>query len=185
MSGVPVVIADRGFPVRPVESGAPLLTVATNGFGAPIVIDEVRGTPFVVEGLPPEEGEGEPEPELWTIGDWTAGDATTLSIAGGRARATRAGGNPRISRQVSGLDEGVSYRVETTGYVGTAGSVFFRISADANLSSGDYVNIGGAGAIDQTFTAPAGGTVYVGIVGVASEDGQYVETDEEFTFTLA
>lgn len=57
MSGVPVVIADRGFPVRPVESGAPLLTVSTNGFGAPIVIDETHGTPFVVEGLP------EPEPE--------------------------------------------------------------------------------------------------------------------------
>lgn len=58
MNGVPVVIAENGygFPVRPVESGAPLLTVSTNGFGAPIVIDETHGTPFVVEGLPePEE----------------------------------------------------------------------------------------------------------------------------------
>lgn len=54
---VPVVISERfGFPVRPVETGAPVLTVAENGLGAPIVITET-GTPFVVEGLP------EPEPE--------------------------------------------------------------------------------------------------------------------------
>lgn len=42
MSGVPVVIAANGLgaPVRPVESGAPLLTIADNGLGVPIVISE-------------------------------------------------------------------------------------------------------------------------------------------------
>lgn len=50
--GVPVVIAEngRGFPVRPVESGAPVLTVAASGLGVPIIVSE-RGAPFVVEGL--------------------------------------------------------------------------------------------------------------------------------------
>lgn len=52
MSGVPVVIAENGFgvPVNPVDSGAPLLTVAANGRGTPIVISE-RGAPFIVQGL--------------------------------------------------------------------------------------------------------------------------------------
>ena len=57
MSGVPVVIATngRGFPVNPVEANAPVLTIADNGYGAPIVISE-RGAPFIVEGYtPPEE----------------------------------------------------------------------------------------------------------------------------------
>lgn len=54
MPGVPVVVATNGLgtPVRPVDSGAPLLTVATNGFGVPIVISDL-GAPFVVEGLFP------------------------------------------------------------------------------------------------------------------------------------
>ena len=52
MSGAPVVIATNGYgmAVRPVDSGAPVLTVAENGFGMPIVISDL-GAPFVVEGL--------------------------------------------------------------------------------------------------------------------------------------
>lgn len=54
MSGAPVVIATNGYgmAVRPVDSGAPVLTVAENGFGMPIVISDL-GAPFVVEGLEP------------------------------------------------------------------------------------------------------------------------------------
>lgn len=52
--GIPVVIAEngQGFPVKPVEDNAPVMTVAENGLGAPIVISEL-GAPFVVQGLRP------------------------------------------------------------------------------------------------------------------------------------
>ena len=54
MSGIPVVISTNGLglAVRAVESGAPVMTVATNGHGAPIVLSE-RGVPFIVEGVAP------------------------------------------------------------------------------------------------------------------------------------
>ncbi len=49
-SGIPVVITDRnGIPVTPVSSGAPLMTVAANGLGTPIVITD-NGAPFIVDG---------------------------------------------------------------------------------------------------------------------------------------
>lgn len=58
MSGVPVVISTNGLgmPVRPVTENAPVLTIADNGFGAPIVVTD-NGAPFIVEGYepPPEE----------------------------------------------------------------------------------------------------------------------------------
>lgn len=54
MSGPPVVIATNGygFPVRPVEANAPVLTIADNGMGAPIVISD-NGAPFIVQGYTP------------------------------------------------------------------------------------------------------------------------------------
>ena len=52
MSGFPVVIAANslGFPVKPVTKGFPVMTLAANGRGVPIVISD-KGTRFVVEGL--------------------------------------------------------------------------------------------------------------------------------------
>lgn len=52
--GIPVVISANniGMPVRPVDKNAPLMTVATNGRGIPIVISD-RGAPFVVQGYNP------------------------------------------------------------------------------------------------------------------------------------
>ena len=59
MSGFPVVIVEKGgFPVKAVETRAPIMMVAENGMGVPIVLSE-RGAPFIIEGLP----EPEPEPE--------------------------------------------------------------------------------------------------------------------------
>lgn len=53
VKGAPVIITTKnGIPVRPVESGGPLLTVTDNGIGAPITISE-RGAPFVVGGIGP------------------------------------------------------------------------------------------------------------------------------------
>lgn len=54
---VPVVIIESGgFPVRPVETGFPVMTVADNGIGTPITITDL-GAPFIVQGYePPMEG---------------------------------------------------------------------------------------------------------------------------------
>lgn len=55
VSGPPVVIVESGgAPVRPVDSGYPLLTVSENGIGAPITISD-RGAPFIVQGYEPIE----------------------------------------------------------------------------------------------------------------------------------
>lgn len=56
-SGVPVIIVESGgVPVRPVEAGFPLMTVADNGMGTPITITDL-GAPFIVQGYElPEEG---------------------------------------------------------------------------------------------------------------------------------
>lgn len=54
MSGIPVVIATngKGMAVKAVTDRAPLMTVAANGFGIPIVLDDL-GVPYVVEGAGP------------------------------------------------------------------------------------------------------------------------------------
>ncbi|MBX3596022.1 MAG: hypothetical protein KF874_00495 [Rhizobiaceae bacterium] len=48
---IPVVVSENGLgvPVRPVDSGAPAMTVAANGLGMPVFISD-RGAPFVVNG---------------------------------------------------------------------------------------------------------------------------------------
>lgn len=48
---IPVVIAENGLgvPVRPVEENAPVLTIASNGLGAPITISD-NGTGSFVAG---------------------------------------------------------------------------------------------------------------------------------------
>lgn len=53
MSGIPVVLSSRGFPVRSVDTDAPVMTVAPNGRGAPITLTE-RGHPFIIQGLDPD-----------------------------------------------------------------------------------------------------------------------------------
>jgi len=54
MPGFPVVIATNGIglPVRPTAVNAPVMSIAANGFGAPIVLDN-KGSPFIVEGFTP------------------------------------------------------------------------------------------------------------------------------------
>lgn len=66
MPGIPVVITDKfGIPVRQVTSGAPLMTVAANGRGVPIVLS-ATGMAFVVEGATPPA-------DIWQTFDMTAG----------------------------------------------------------------------------------------------------------------
>lgn len=54
MPGFPVVISTNGYgmAVKAVTANAPTMTVATNGYGTPIVLSE-NGAPFIVEGNTP------------------------------------------------------------------------------------------------------------------------------------
>lgn len=119
------------------------------------------------------------------IGAWTAGSNTTLSISGGRARATRAGGDPRIYRHVSNLIAGADYRVQSNTYAGPGVTeVAFRVANDAELLTSIIVENTVPGAVDLTFKAPASGEAYIGIAVAADVDGEYGETDEHFTLTI-
>lgn len=53
--GIPVVISTNvlGIPVSQVDAKAPVMTIAGNGLGAPIVISDI-GAPFIIEGYTPE-----------------------------------------------------------------------------------------------------------------------------------
>ena len=55
MAGFPVVISERGAPFVPVDSGAPLATVADNGRGIPIQVVDKGAPPLVIENYTPEE----------------------------------------------------------------------------------------------------------------------------------
>lgn len=51
MSGFPIVIVpEGGFPVRAVTSRAPVMMVAPNEIGVPVVVSN-RGAPFIVQGV--------------------------------------------------------------------------------------------------------------------------------------
>lgn len=176
LGGIPVVIAQngRGVAVKPVEAHAPCAVVAANGLGTPVVISD-SGTPMIVDGL--EEEEDEPE-----LGPWIAGSNTVMSIADGRVRAARSGGgNPRVSRHVTGLEPGYTYRVQSNTYAGPAvTSVFFRVSSTSDLTQGDYLDAAAVGTIDRTFQAPVSGEAYIGIAVATQANGEYGETDEIF-----
>lgn len=120
------------------------------------------------------------------VGGWAAGVNSVYSTSGGRARATASGGsNPRISKLAVNLEPTVTYRVVTNVYVGTGTGVIWRVSSTQNLDAGDYFNSATFAAdtpIDITFEAPAGGEVYIGIVGVGIS-GTFAETDEVFSLT--
>lgn len=119
---------------------------------------------------------------------WYAGTNTEMSIADDRVRATRSGpGNPRVIYPVTGLEPGATYRFQTTVYPGTqSGSLYTRISNDPDLASGTYLEVISSfqQEIDETFVAPAGGAVYIGLVAIADSDGQYAETGENFVLSI-
>lgn len=180
--GLPIVIAanGRGLPIVEATNGYGMpVTIAENGFGLPVVYtDNGRGLPVVTS---------DPDASV-VIGDWVAGPNATYTTDGTRARATQdTGSNPRISKQVTGLTPGVTYRVVTNVYIGTSNSVFWRVSLTQGLINGDLVNDGPYTVdtpINVTFVAPASGEVYMGPIGVIGTGG-FVETDQNFTLTRA
>lgn len=94
MPGAPVVISEKyGVPVRPVDRDAPVLTVAENRLGTPIVITE-NGAPFIVEGLIPPWLPSDlfalPWPGIWLDGSdnsvmWQDAEGTTPVTALGQS----------------------------------------------------------------------------------------------------
>lgn len=142
MSGIPVVISSHGgIPVRQVTSGAPVMTVATNGFGIPIVLS-TRGLPFVVEGLTPEPGNAvlpnpaPPDPALTWSSDFEA-------IADGTFLKDLPGWNWRIGDGIADVDE-TGVRIVDGRLVSTAGY------SDARSNRQYYRDIG---VIEQTAIA--------------------------------
>lgn len=180
-AALPVVNATSGWrlPVTPGAANGKPVTVGSRG--VPVVVVPRGGIPVVdISGmlsLGPN------------IGDWAAGASTELSIQNDRARATCiSGSNPRISVLVTGLEPSAVYDFQTNIYPETMlNGVLWRVSATQNLDTGDYYNMSPVlvdTLVNGSFTAPASGEVYMGIVGVGGT-GQFCETDETFTLTKA
>lgn len=142
--------------------------------------------------IPPRRKTDEGGPAVPTgpvIDVWVAGSntVTPVPIAAGRAKCQRLGiDNPRISKQVSNLNVGKTYRMDTNHYVGTAiGNAYYRVSDTSGLwtpTYGEHVrSITSTATI--TFVAPAGGLVFIGLVQIASTDDMYAETADTFTLT--
>lgn len=115
----------------------------------------------------------DPYPVLW---EWEAGLSTTLSKVDGkfRATATDAGVNPRILRGIDGLEVGATYNIQAPLTLGPGVStLYFRVSSSSDLSAGDLVQTVN-GADDVTFVYN-GGEVYIGIVPIVDEIGEYGE----------
>lgn len=129
--------------------------------------------------------EGSSNPELTTNLleglSWIQGTNTTMSIAGDRVRATRAGGNPRVYKTVVGLISGATYRLTGNCFQGTqSGAIILRASETADLPDGNLASNNVDYVINNDFTASAT-TMHVGIVVVADTDGQYAEISEGLT----
>ena len=119
---------------------------------------------------------------------WVAGANTTLTIAGGKARATIGGGtNPRIWKNVTGLTNGATYKLNGRMYIDTCSTVRIRITPDTGLPNGSIYEL--IDSLDHLFTdqtfVMSGTAMFIGIVGISSAPGQYVQIDDNFSLTAA
>lgn len=117
---------------------------------------------------------------------WTAGANTTLSIADGFARATRAGANPRIYKHVTGLTVGATYRLLGNGYLRTCTNIVLRAAQDATIAGGeDYSSalIPNDHLFDVNFVSSRT-FQYIGFIGTSTVNGQFCECDEDFRMEL-
>lgn len=112
---------------------------------------------------------------------WVQGASTTMTIAGGRVRATRAGGNPRVFKQVSGLSIGGTYKLTGNLYKGTqSGAMILRASETTEIPDGTLVSDTESRVINNDFIASAA-TMFIGMVIIADTDGQYAEISENLS----
>jgi hypothetical protein len=120
---------------------------------------------------------------------WQAGASTTLSLPGGRARATaqNAGVNPRIFKGPFHTIAGKTYRFHGTGYHGTnTGNFFVRVSTDNTIQNDGPIQAnddlsGNPLLVDGTWTAGQTIDLYLGLVVIVSAIGQYAEIDDNFS----
>jgi len=115
---------------------------------------------------------------------WTAGATTTMSIAGGKARATATdsvANNPRLAKTMTGLTIGRVYEVSGGNvYMGTTPTpqVYVRVSDTVLLdAASSRYNVGETADADpQSFTFTATQTThYFGFIPVCNANGQYGE----------
>lgn len=178
-SGIPVVIATNGLGLLVTEAAAGMaVEIAANGMGIPIIVGASGGVPITFVGS---------DGNLLTGLPWIAGANTTLSVAGGKARATIGGGaNPRIWKFVSGLTNGATYKLNGRMYIGTCSTVRLRISPNSGIPDGSIYEL--IDSVDHLFTnqtfVMSGTSAYIGIVGISGAAGQYCEIDDAFSLTL-
>lgn len=117
-------------------------------------------------------------------GAWYQGANTTMTITGGYVTSTAVGANnPRVSRPVTGLTPGTQYNVTLDVVSGNeAGNMYARISADAELTLGDYAEfiMAQSQLVPLTFTAPSSGEVHIGLVSTCDGGGQFSQIGENF-----
>lgn len=176
VDGAPVRIATNGMGIAVTEAaqGIPV-QIATNGLGIPIVVKLSGGLPVKFVGA---------GGNLW-VGPWIAGANTTMTIAGGRVRATRAGGNPRVYKAISGLTNGATYKLSGGScFAGTqSGNMILRQSTSVGIPDGDMFSGAATFPIDFNFVATAT-TLYIGMVVIADTDGQYAEITDALSLVL-
>lgn len=125
-------------------------------------------------------------PNLLAGLSWTAGTNTTLSVAGGKARATIGGGaNPRIQKNPTGMVNGATYYINGRIYIGTCATVRLRISPNTGLPDGaifEYIQSSDFLFVNTPFVMQ-GTACFVGPVGISGAAGQYVEIDDLISIT--
>lgn len=127
-------------------------------------------------------------PNLLASLSWAAGTNTTLSVAGGKARATIGGGaNPRIQKNPTGMVNGATYYINGRMYLGTCSTVRLRISPNTGLPDGqifEYIQANDFLFVNTPFVMQ-GTSCFVGPVGISGAAGQYVEIDDLISITAA
>ena len=178
--GMPVVISTNGYgiPVTVVTTGRgiPVTQVTAGQFGLPVIVTASGGLPVEVTGGSVDLLEGLP---------WIQGSSTTMTISGGKVRATAFPNDARVYKTVTGLTNGATYKLNGTIYRGTASVlVIFRISPNADLPDGSIYEFPEGSAshtfVNQTFVM-VGTTMSIGIVADVNNTGEFSEIDENFS----
>jgi len=122
---------------------------------------------------------------------WQPGASTTLSITGNRARATAgsAGVNPRIFKGPFQIQAGNTYRYRGSVYPGTSiNNLFLRISLDSTIQPDgpiqEITDVITPHLIDGSWTAGVNTGLYIGLVAVVDNSGEYAEIDNDFSITI-
>lgn len=96
---------------------------------------------------------------------WTA-STSTVTWDAGKLRVTGAAGGAgagRADQTISGLTVGATYRFQMDSPAGTSPSPSWRVRQDSTAGT-NLISGSGFSAVDQTFVAPASGTVAISLI---------------------